>query len=164
MSKDIVKNIIIAVLSLIIIALISTYLLRPDYSTESTNLVQSAFESQLNISEYIGKMRSDTFDAYTTEQLLVASYNLDDIPNSIIMDTSGAELKPLVYSEQADIIIKGEIKYYRINITNLASVTKVQLLNDSNIVWYISHNGVLKCTYSKRPKWWTDELEVFHLK
>ncbi len=139
------------------------YLLNPDYSVQSTNLVQSAFESQLSISEYIGKLRSDTFDAYTTEQLLVGSYNLDDIENSIIMDTSGIELKPIVYYEEADIIIKDEIKYYRINITNLTSVIKVQLLNDSNIVWYISESGVLKCKYSKKPDWWTEELEVFHL-
>ncbi len=162
-KKDIVKNVIIVILVLIILVLVSLYLLNPDYSTESTNLIQSAFESQLNLSEYIGKMRSDTFDAYSTQQLIIGSYNLEDPQNSLIMDTTGAEILSIVYSTPEDIIEKDGIKYYRVNMTNLTSIIKVQLLSDSNIVWYLSENGVLKCTYKHKPKWWVDELEVFHL-
>lgn len=163
MKKDLIKNIIIAILVLIILGLVAIYLLNPDYNTESTNLIQSAFECQIKLSEYIGKLRSDTFDAYTTEQLLVGSYNLEDIENSIIMNTAGEEIKSLVYSTSEDIKVVDEIKYYRVNVTNFASALNVQLINDANIVWYVSDTGVLKLTYSFKPDWWIDEFEVFHL-
>lgn len=163
MKKDVIKNIIIVVLVLIILAFIVIYLLNPDYSVESTNLTQSAFEAQINLSEYIGKMRAETFDAYTTENIIVGSYNLEDIANSIIMDTTGKEITSLVYSTPDDIITKDETRYYRLNISNFVNVTGVQILNDSNIVWYINNLGILKCKYSHKPDWWVDELEVFHI-
>ncbi len=122
------------------------------------------FESQIRLSEYIGKLRSDMMDSYSTEQILVGSYNLDDIENSIIMNSAGEEITAIVYSKPEDIKKVDDITYYRVNVTNVMSKLQTQLINDSNIVWYVSSTGVLKISYSKKPDWWIDEFDVFYLK
>ena len=163
MKKEVVKNVVIVILLLVIAGLVSLYFLNPRYTTESTNVLHSLCETQIKLSEYVGKMRADMFDSYSTEQILVGSYNLEDIENSIIMDATGEELTSIVYSTSDDIKTINDIKYYRVNVTNVMSVLETQLINDSNIIWYVSDTGVLKVSYNRKPDWWIDEFEVFHL-
>ena len=148
---------------MIIIALISAYLLNPKYSTESTNVVKTLFEAQIKLSEYIGKMRSDTFDSYSTMQLLTGVVDLEAEEREAIIGAGSKEITALVDTEKDDIIEKKDIKYFKVNMSNFTTVLSVQLINDSNITWYISDSGVLKLKYSRLPKWWVDELEVFNI-
>lgn len=148
---------------MIIISLISAYLLSPKYSTESTNVVKSIFESQIKLSEYIGKMRSDTFDTYSTSQLLTAVVDLEKEEKQAIVGANNKELTALVSTDKENIIEAKEIKYYKVEMSNFTKVLSTQLINDSNITWYISDSGVLKLKYSHKPKWWVDELEVFNI-
>ena len=164
MKKEIIKNVIIVILSLVIIAFVALYFLNPKYTTESANILHSAMQAQIRLSEYIGKMRSDMFDAYSIEQILVGSSDLEDKANSIIVNNDGEELKALVHSEPEDIKEIDGVKYYRISITNFAQVLEVQIINDSNLVWYVSDTGVLKFSYTNVPDWWIDEFEVIRLK
>ncbi|MBR1883461.1 MAG: hypothetical protein IJ809_00680 [Clostridia bacterium] len=156
------KNIIIVILLIIIIGLVSSYLLNPQYSADSTSVLKAVIEGQVKISEYIGKLRADTFDAYTVEQLLLGVSNLDDMENSVISDTKGGEIIPLVNPTE-NVKKKGDVTYYKVNLSNFTKVLSTQLVNEGNLTWYISDAGVLKLSYSNKPKWWIDEFEVFHI-
>lgn len=164
MKKDTVKNILIIILFLIVIAGLAMYFLNPRYSTETSNVLHNYCEAQVKLSEYIGKLRSDMFDAYTTEQLLVGSYNLEDIPNSLIMNNSGDELTAIVHSNPEDKFEKDEVTYYRINVTEFARMFEMQLLNDSAISWYVSETGIIKIHLNIIPDWWIEEFDVLRVK
>ncbi len=157
------KNVIIGILIVVILGLIASYLLAPKYSTESTNIMKVAFEAQVKVSEYIGKLRSDTFDVYTVEQLITSYRDLEKEEKEVIKDTSGKEISPLVSTEDGDIKEKDETKYYKANMSNFATILNVQLINDSNLTWYLSDSGVIKLSYKVKPNWWTDEFEVMHI-
>lgn len=148
MKKEKIKNIIIIILSIIIILFLIFNLFQPN-TMKSSNIVLEVIGLQSKVSEYIGKMKSDTFDVYTKEQLL--SGVKDD---EKIKDNSDQDCVALIDINEK--IQKEDINYYKVNKDNIFKEFKIQL--DEELEYYISSNSDVRIKYSIKPLWWVDEL------
>lgn len=160
-KKEKIKNIIIFILVLAFITFAIMYLLKFNNSNRTKQLIKDSLRAQASISEYIGKMKSDTFDIYTIEQLLVGSANIEDIEATRIKDNNENNILQIVTKQ--DKIIKNNVTFYKLNVDELEKKIGLKLYEDDNIEWYIQSNGDIKINYTNKPNWWTDELDAIHI-
>jgi hypothetical protein len=142
------KNIVILILSIIVIILLIFNLFQPN-TMKSSNIVLEVMGLQSKVSEYIGKMKSDTFDIYTKEQLLSGMQDSEKIK-----DNNGDDCLQLI--DINNKIVKQDINYYKVNKDNIFKEFKIQL--DEELEYYISSNSDVRVKYSIKPLWWVDEL------
>ena len=161
MKKENIKNIVIFIMILAIIILSISYVLKFRDNTNVTRLIKDSLVAQSKISEYIGKTKSDTFDIYTTEQLLIGSTDLKDIDTTIIKDNADKGLLQIVNIE--DKVSHNDSIFYKINIDNFKEKFDIDLYEENGITWYIQSTGNIKINYITKPTWWNKELDVIYV-
>ncbi|MDD2376543.1 MAG: hypothetical protein PHD15_00740 [Clostridia bacterium] len=161
MKKENVKNIIILILIITTIILVITYLLKFSDNSNITKLIKDSLVVQLNVSEYIGKIKSDTFDIYTTEQLMIGSTDIQNIDTTRIKDNDDNDLLQIVSIE--DKISYNDTMFYKINMDNLKKIFDINLYQESGITWYIGSTGDIKVNYITKPTWWSQELDIIYV-
>ncbi|MEG1141166.1 MAG: hypothetical protein RSE41_01705 [Clostridia bacterium] len=156
MNKDLIKNVIIGILSLVLIIVI-IFILKPKTIVNSNDLLKNIILVQSNISEYVGKTKSDTFNIYNTELILIGSSNIEKIEDSKIVNNNNEELISLISLDDKKKI--KDINYYKLNVKNISKLFKISLTDE--VTWYIDSNGNIKILNDKLPKWWTSNLDIF---
>lgn len=160
-KKDRIKNIALFVLVLAFITFAVMYLLKFNSSNKTKQIIKDSLRAQASISEYIGKMKSDTFDIYTIEQLLIGSTNIEDLDRTRIKDNNDNNILQIVTNQ--DKITKNNVTFYKLNVDELEKKIGLKLYEDGNIEWYIQSNGDIKINYTNKPSWWTDELYAIYV-
>ena len=161
MKKENIKNIVIFILILAVIILVIAYVLKFRDNSNITKLVKNSLEAQSNISEYIGKTKSETFDIYTTEQLLIGSTDIQNIDSTKIKDNDNSELLQIVNVE--DKVSYNNSTFYKINIDNFKKKFNIDLYQENGITWYIQSTGNIKINYTTKPTWWNQELDTLYV-
>lgn len=161
MKKETRKNIIIITLILVITLLIFINLINSSNNVKAKQLISNTLTAQSIISEYIGKMKSDTFDIYKTEQLLIGSTDIENVIETRIKDNNNEDLLQIVSIENK--ISKKDKTFYKVNIENFEKKFDIKLYNDDGITWYVNNTGNVKVDYTTKPNWWTQELDAIYL-
>lgn len=155
------KNIIILILTLVIIFLAVTSLLKINDNVKAKQIIKDSLTAQSIISTYIGKMKSDTFDIYTTEQLLIGSTDIKNIVETKIKNNNDEDLLQIVSLE--DKVSNKNSTFYKINIDSFEKKFDVNLYKEDGITWYVQNTGNIKINYTIKPNWWTQELNAIYL-
>lgn len=161
MKKDNIKNIVIIILILIIMIFTITSLLKLNKNIKVKQIIKDSLTVQSKISTYIGKMKSDTFDIYTTEQLLIGSTDIENIDKTKIKNNDDEDLLQIVSIDGK--ISENDSTFYRVNTEIFEKEFEVKLYKEDGIVWYIQSNGDIKIYYTSKPNWWTQELNAILL-
>jgi len=161
MKKEKLKTIIIFILIFTTIVLVTMYILKFSDSSNITKLIKDSIAAQSNISEYIGKTKSDTFDIYTTEQLLIGSTDIENIDTTRIKDNQDNDLLQVVSIE--DKVSINDSKFYKINLDNFKEMFDINLYQGNGITWYIESTGDIKVNYITKPTWWNQELDIIYV-
>ncbi len=161
MKKNNIKNIVIIILILIIMVLTIISLLKLNKNNKAKDLIKDSLTLQSKISEYVGKLKSDTFDIYTTEQLLIGSTDIENISQTKIKNNEDEDLLQIVSIDSK--ISEKDSTFYKVNTEVFEKEFKVKLYKEDGIVWYIQSNGDIKIYYTSKPNWWTQELNAIHL-
>jgi uncharacterized protein YpmB len=161
MKKESIKNIVIFILILIVIALLIIYSIKFSNNAKTGKIIEDSLAAQSKISEYIGKIKSDTFDIYATEQLLLGSTDIKDIDGSKIKDNDDKDLLQIVNIE--DKITKNESVFYKLNTVNLKKIFDISLYEENRIMWYVKSTGEIKVNYINKPTWWNQELDILYV-
>jgi len=161
MKKESLKNIVIFILIFIIIVFTVMYLLKYNNNSKSATMVKDSLVGQSNISEYIGKIKSDTFDIYTTEQLLIGSTDIKNIDTTKIKDNSDVDLLQIVNIE--DKVTKNDAVFYKLNTENFKKRFGITLYEENGITWYVQSTGNIKVNYITKPTWWNKELDSIYV-
>ncbi len=140
------ERVVILVLAILVIALLGYIIFAK--GTLNTKFLEDDINLQNSVSCYLGKMSSDTFDAYTKEQII-----LGEIDGAKITNIDGKEIVPIAYAEEK-ITINNE-NYYKLNLENLKTALNVSITNYEGTVWYISSSGIIKVKVGALPAWWT---------
>ena len=146
MSSDKKMKVIIGILIAIIIGIVLFIILTA--KTNNAKFVDDLINTQAKVSKYIGQIESETFNAYTEEEIILGKTNDDKIKN-----INEKELIPLV--DEDNKVENGTVKYYPINDENLKTQFGIDLSEYSEIKWYISSNGYVKVKLESKPKWWS---------
>jgi len=160
MKKESIKNIIIFILILIVITLLVIYAIKFSNNEKTSKIIKDSLIAQSNISEYIGKIKSDTFDIYTTEQLLTGSTDITNIEGTIIKDNDDKNLLQIV--DVDDKITNNESVFYKLNTANFKKRFDINLYEEDGITWYIKSTGDIKVNYINKPTWWNQELDTIY--
>jgi uncharacterized protein YpmB len=161
MKKKTKKDIIILFLIIVIIILTAINILKINSNEKAKQIIKDSLTAQSIVSNYIGKMKSDTFDIYTTEQLLIGSTDTQNVTGTKIKNNENDDLLQIVSVEYK--ISQGKSKFYKLNTDNFEKEFNVKLYNKDGITWYIQDTGDIKISYTSRPTWWTNELDVLYL-
>lgn len=157
MNKSKIKNIVIVLLSVIVIILSVISFLKPNIGSKASSLLKDFISLQSKTSEYIGKMKSDTFGIYTTEQILIGSIDIAKAESTKILNNNDEEVKSLV--DVKNSIKNDENTYYVVNKDNISKIFQIELGKYTDTNWYIDTNGNIRLKYIERPTWWTAELD-----
>lgn len=151
MNKEKIKDIVIFVLLIAVIALV-VYLVLTSTSKKS-DFISDLVNAQDKISYYIGSIASETFNAYDKSQI-ITGYN----ENEEIKNMDGNAL-PHIANKDEKIEISGEI-YYKISLEQLKEKLKIDLSKYSYLEWYIKDGEVLRVKYSEEPEWWNYTMDA----
>ncbi|MDD3303726.1 MAG: hypothetical protein PHP54_02300 [Clostridia bacterium] len=149
-KKEKAKDIIILIMLLIIVALV-VYLILTSVSKKS-DFVSDTLNTQEAISFYIGKISSDTFNAYDKNQIITGYNNNEEIKN-----IDGSSLASIA-DKDSKIEVDGDI-YYKISVDKLKENLKIDLSKYSNLDWYIKNGEVLRVKFSEQPDWWNYSMD-----
>lgn len=160
-KKVSMKNIILFVLILAVFAMSIMWLLKINNSTKTKQVITDLINVQINLSEYFGKLKSETFDIYTTEDIIIGSTDIQKVEETRIKDNDNKEISQIVITD--NILEKNNITFYKINIDIIEKDFGLKLYEDKNIIWYIQETGQIKVSYINKPIWWTDELDAIYV-
>jgi hypothetical protein len=161
MKKESFKNIVITILILIIMVFIVIKLLKLNDNIKAKQLIKDSLVAQSTISSYIGKMKSDTYDVYTTQQLLLGSSDVENVDTTNIKNNNDENV--LQIANPSDKISFGDSIFYKLNIDSFEKNFNLELYNEDGITWYIQSNGNIKINYLIKPRWWTQDLDAIYL-
>ena len=151
MNKEKIKDIVIFVLLIAVIALV-VYLVLTSTSKKS-DFISDLVNAQDKISYYIGGIASETFNAYDKGQIITGYNDNEEIKN---MDGNAL---PHIANKDEKIEIGGEI-YYKISLEQLKENLKTDLSKYSYLEWYIKDGEVLRVKYSEEPEWWNYTMDA----
>lgn len=151
MNKEKIKDIVIFVLLIAVIALV-VYLVLTSTSKKS-DFISDLVNAQDKISYYIGGIASETFNAYDKSQIITGYNDNEEIKN---MDGNAL---PHIANKDEKIEIGGEI-YYKISLEQLKENLKIDLSKYSYLEWYIKDGEVLRVKYSEEPEWWNYTMDA----
>lgn len=151
MNKEKIKDIVIFVLLIAVIALV-VYLVLTSTSKKS-DFISDLVNAQDKISYYIGSIASETFNAYDKSQIITGYNDNEEIKN---MDGNAL---PHIANKDEKIQIGGEI-YYKISLEQLKENLKIDLSKYSYLEWYIKDGEVLRVKYSEEPEWWNYTMDA----
>lgn len=151
MNKEKIKDIVIFVLLIAVIALV-VYLVLTSTSKKS-DFISDLVNAQDKISYYIGSIASETFNAYDKSQIITGYNDNEEIKN---MDGNAL---PHIANKDEKIQIGGEI-YYKISLEQLKEKLKIDLSKYSYLEWYIKDGEVLRVKYSEEPEWWNYTMDA----
>ena len=151
MNKEKIKDIVIFVLLIAVIALV-VYLVLTSTSKKS-DFISDLVNAQDKISYYIGGIASETFNAYDKGQIITGYNDNEEIKN---MDGNAL---PHIANKDGKIEIGGEI-YYKISLEQLKENLKIDLSKYSYLEWYIKDGEVLRVKYSEEPEWWNYTMDA----
>lgn len=151
MNKEKIKDIVIFVLLVAVVALV-VYLVLTSTSKKS-DFISDLVNAQDKISYYIGSIASETFNAYDKSQIITGYNDNEEIKN---MDGNAL---PHIANKDEKIEIGGEI-YYKISLEQLKENLKIDLSKYSYLEWYIKDGEVLRVKYSEEPEWWNYTMEA----
>lgn len=151
MNKEKIKDIVIFVLLIAVIALV-VYLVLTSTSKKS-DFISDLLNAQDKISYYIGGIASETFNAYDKGQIITGYNDNEEIKN---MDGNAL---PHIANKDEKIEIGGEI-YYKISLEQLKENLKIDLSKYSYLEWYIKDGEVLRVKYSEEPEWWNYTMDA----
>lgn len=151
MNKEKIKDIVIFVLLIAVIALV-VYLVLTSTSKKS-DFISDLVNAQDKISYYIGGIASETFNAYDKSQIITGYNDNEEIKN---MDGNAL---PHIANKDEKIEIGGEI-YYKISLEQLKEKLKIDLSKYSYLEWYIKDGEVLRVKYSEEPEWWNYTMDA----
>lgn len=151
MNKEKIKDIVIFVLLIAVIALV-VYLVLTSTSKKS-DFISDLVNAQDKISYYIGGIASETFNAYDKGQIITGYNDNEEIKN---MDGNAL---PHIANKDEKIEIGGEI-YYKISLEQLKEKLKIDLSKYSYLEWYIKDGEVLRVKYSEEPEWWNYTMDA----
>lgn len=151
MNKEKIKDIVIFVLLIAVIALV-VYLVLTSTSKKS-DFISDLVNAQDKISYYIGSIASETFNAYDKSQIITGYNDNEEIKN---MDGNAL---PHIANKDEKIEIGGEI-YYKISLEQLKENLKIDLSKYSYLEWYIKDGEVLRVKYSEEPEWWNYTMDA----
>lgn len=161
MKKEAIKSLTIGILMIMVVVLTIMYSLKFSYNNKANELIKSSFVAQSEISEYIGKLKSDTFNIYTTEQLLVGSSDVSSIDTTKIKDNDNNNLSQLVSND--DKITYNNQIFYKLDVDNFEKLFDISLYKDDTLTWYIGNSGDIKVNYKIKPIWWNNELGSLYI-
>lgn len=148
------ERIVILVLGILVIALLGYIIFAK--GTLNTKFLEDDINLQNSISYYLGNMSSDTFNAYTKEQII-----LGESEGVKITKLDGTEITPIVYAEEK-VTINNE-NYYKLNIDNLKTALNISISNYDGATWYLSSNGIVKVKIFTEPGWWSKSFEYLKI-
>lgn len=151
MNKEKIKDIVIFVLLIAVIALV-VYLVLTSTSKKS-DFISDLVNAQDKISYYIGGIASETFNAYDKGQIITGYNDNEEIKN---MDGNAL---PHIANKDEKIEIGGEI-YYKISLEQLKENLKIDLSKYSYLEWYIKDGEVLRVKYGEEPEWWNYTMDA----
>ncbi len=151
MNKEKIKDIVIFVLLVAVVALV-VYLVLTSTSKKS-DFISDLVNAQDKISYYIGSIASETFNAYDKSQIITGYNDNEEIKN---MDGNAL---PHIANKDEKIEIGGEI-YYKISLEQLKENLKIDLSKYSYLEWYIKDGEVLRVKYSEEPEWWNYTMDA----
>lgn len=151
MNKEKIKDIVIFVLLIAVIALV-VYLVLTSTSKKS-DFISDLVNAQDKISYYIGSIASETFNAYDKSQIITGYNDNEEIKN---MDGNAL---PHIANKDEKIEIGGEI-YYKISLEQLKENLKIDLSKYSYLEWYIKDGEVLRVRFTEEPEWWNYTMEA----
>lgn len=151
MNKEKIKDIVIFVLLVAVVALV-VYLVLTSTSKKS-DFISDLVNAQDKISYYIGSIASETFNAYDKSQIITGYNDNEEIKN---MDGNAL---PHIANKDEKIEIGGEI-YYKISLEQLKEKLKIDLSKYSYLEWYIKDGEVLRVKYSEEPEWWNYTMDA----
>lgn len=156
-----IKKFILFILVLAIFVISIMWLLKINGSTKTKQIITDLITAQAIISEYIGKMKSETFDIYTTEEILIGSTDINNIEETRIKDNDSQSTPQIVTIENK--IEKDNVTFYKLNIDVLDKEFGLKLFKDDEIIWYVQETGIIKVNYINKPNWWTRELDAIYI-
>lgn len=148
------ERVVILVLVILVVILLG-YIIFAKGSL-NTKFLEDDINLQNSISYYLGSMSSDTFDAYTKEQIM-----LGEVDGTKITNVSGEEVIPIVNIEDK-VTIENE-NYYKINLDNLKTALSISISNYEGTNWYLSSNGIVKVRFSITPGWWSKSYDYLKI-
>lgn len=151
MNKEKIKDIVIFVLLIAVIALV-VYLVLTSTSKKS-DFISDLVNAQDKISYYIGSIASETFNAYDKSQIITGYNDNEEIKN---MDGNAL---PHIANKDEKIEIGGEI-YYKISLEQLKENLKIDLSKYSYLEWYIKDGEVLRVKFTEEPEWWNYTMDA----
>lgn len=151
MNKEKIKDIVIFVLLVAVVALV-VYLILTSTSKKS-DFISDLVNAQDKISYYIGSIASETFNAYDKSQIITGYNDNEEIKN---MDGNAL---PHIANKDEKIEIGGEI-YYKISLEQLKENLKIDLSKYSYLEWYIKDGEVLRVRFTEEPEWWNYTMDA----
>lgn len=148
------ERIAILVLGILVIVLLG-YIIFAKGSL-NTKFLEDDIKLQDSISYYLGQLSSDTFDAYTKEQIITGSVN-----EGKITSINGKEIIPIVDVNEK-ITINNE-NYYKINLEKLKEALNITISEYDGTAWYLSSDGIVKVKVSIKPGWWTNSFDSLRI-
>ena len=124
----------------------------------SGKFLQSTFELQSKISEYVGRTTSDTFDVYSDEEVVTGKIKDTD---EEINDNEGKAMKAIVDIDKK--IEKNGKVAYKINEENLKSLLDTSMPTYDGIEFYIQDGNKLKINVTNKPDWFNEDLEFLEV-
>lgn len=153
-DKKTVIIVILITISMLLLAVVIYQLFGGKSISGSSKFLQSAYTLQGKISEYIGKSASDTFGAYTNEEIITGKIAKS---GEEIKDNEDKALKPLVNIDEK---VEQDSKVaYKINEDNLKSLLNTSMPTYDGIEFYIQNGNLLKVKVVSTPDWWCEDLD-----
>lgn len=155
-NKSTVKNITIIILILLLLLSI-TYIVFNKFNIGNIDTKATFIKDTLNIQDklsyYLGVTYSDTFAAYTPEQIITGISEGE----TKIKDISNNDLLPLV-DVKSKIEANGK-KSYELNSEAVKKLLNIDLPSYDDIKWYVQDGEVLKVKFINNPSWWSSDLD-----
>lgn len=154
-NKKKTKNYII-ILLIVLILLLITYIIASKFNVagidKKASFIQDINSLQAEISYYVGATYSDTFGAYTKEQIVTGMSDGNEIK-----DISNNSIKPLVDIESKQE--KDETISYKLNEENIKEILDISLPKYEGLNWYLQDGNLIRVEIENKPSWWTSDLD-----
>lgn len=152
-KKHTVIIVLLSAACMLLVALAIFLLFGNNSVSGSGKFLQSTYSLQNKLSLYIGKTASDTFGAYTNEELVTGKLSSGEE----IKGSDDDALKALVDTDEK-IEENGKIAY-KINEENLKSLLNTSMPSFDGIEFYIQDGQLVKVKITSKPEWWNEDLD-----
>lgn len=154
MKGEKIKNILLIILFLIIVALVVYIFLTS--TPKKSDFINSVLEVQEKVSYYLGQKNSETFNAYNNIHILTGFNEDEEIKN-----IEGTTLVPLA-NKDSKIEKDGKV-YYKLLEDKVKEVLKVDISKYSNLTWYIQDGELIRVDFETEPEWWNEEFDTLKI-